>query len=72
MNDLPKVETNSVSDCFRVVDARSVEVQQVHDFQTLLDGKINFGSLRQAVMINDKLLIGSPISVRTDSRYTRQ
>ena len=72
MNDMRKAETISVSDSFRVVDARSVRVERVNDFQSLLADKINFGSLRQAVMINDKLLIGSPISAQISSQQSRQ
>ena len=72
MNDSNKAETITVSNSFKVIDARTVKVKQVQDFQSLLNDNINFQSLRQAVMINDKLLIGPKISAQQQPQLIRQ
>lgn len=45
----------------KVMDARQVQVEQIGSGKALLDKKINFGSLRPAVMISNTLFIGDPL-----------
>ena len=55
-----------------VVDAKEVTVQPVQNFQSLLNQNINFASFRQAVMINENLLVGPKISEITKATNSRQ
>jgi hypothetical protein len=59
MNDVQRAEAVSKQIGIRVVDARTVKILQVGDFQTLLKQGINFRSLKPAVMINQTLLVGA-------------
>ena len=72
MSDFPKADSFTAEHNFKVVNARTVKVQPVHDFQTFLQENIDFGSLRQAVMIKDKLLIGPQISTQMNPEAVRQ
>lgn len=56
----------------QVMDATKVKIEHVGGGKALLDKKINFGSLKPAVMINNTLFIGAPLPHRQSSLVIRQ
>ena len=59
MNDIKVAKALNLQSPVQVIDARTVKIQRVGNLQTFMNQNIDFGSLRQAVMINETLLVGA-------------
>lgn len=52
MSDVKIANSLNFQGPVQAIDARTVKIQRVGNLQTLLKQNIDFGNLRQAVMIN--------------------
>ena len=72
MNDIKVAKSLNLQSPVQVIDARTVKIQRVGNLQTFMNQNINFGSLRQAVMINETLLVGAKLPQTTRVTASRQ
>ena len=72
MNDIKVAKALNLQSPVQVIDARTVKIQRVGNLQTFMNQNIDFGSLRQAVMINETLLVGAKMPQATRVTTSRQ
>ena len=72
MDDVKMAESINVLSEIQVVDSENVKVEPVKNLENFLQQNINFQSLRQAVMINGKVIVGAKMPTFKQASTCRQ